>query len=101
MYIFLTLELSNAVRGHVNEGFNYKTRNDAMGQNNVKLPKKTEPFTTGAGSWLAFVHIYIIQYISYTVQKPDVYRCIRSNRCGLGFYAERQIIFGTVLYSVH
>ena len=59
MYIFLTLELSNAVRGHVNEGFNYKTRNDAMGQNNVKLPKKTEPFTTGAGSWLAFVHIYV------------------------------------------
>ena len=31
----------------------------SMGQNNLKLPKKTEPFTTGVGSWLAFVHIYL------------------------------------------
>ena len=30
-------------------------------------------------------------------QKPNIYRCIRSNCDRLGFYAKIQIIFGPVL----
>ena len=36
-------------------------------------------------------------FIQYLTKKPDIYRCICSNRVRLGYYAKIQIIVGTVL----
>ena len=54
---------------------------------------KTEPDAVGA---------YTTEYVGMASgpntckQKPDIYLCIRSCRERLGFYAEIQVIFGTV-----
>ena len=56
---------------------------------------KTEPDAVGA---------YTTEYVGMASgpntckQKPDIYLCIRSCRDRLGFYAEIQVIFGTVCH---
>ena len=47
-------------------------------------------------SWSRCNGICLLSGLSIYKQKSDIYRCIRSNRDRLGFYAEIQIIFGTV-----
>ena len=38
---------------------------------------------------------YCLAYAVNRAEKPDIYRCLHSNRDRLGFYAEIQIILGT------
>ena len=63
----------------------------------MNLRIETEPVMAGVDATvyyacLAFVYM---QYI-YLTQKTDIYQSISSDRDRLGFYAEIQIIFGTV-----
>ena len=41
--------------------------------------------------------VFVFKYLA---QKPDIYRCICSNRDRLGFHAEIQIIFGIVCTTI-
>ena len=58
-------------------------------KNNPNLRLETEHVTARA----------VIGHIKLA-QKHDIYRCIRSNRDMLGFYAVNQMIFGTVFLRI-
>ena len=62
--------------------------------NYLRFGRKIELVTSGADATG-----YVRLLFPYLTQKPDTYSCIRSNRDRLGFYAEIQIIFGTVYIS--
>ena len=59
-------------------------------KNSLKVSIKTGPVTVGADRSCLLCVTYMCK------QKPDVYRCICSNRYRLGFRQRFQIIFGTV-----
>ena len=61
-------------------------------KSNLNLRVKTEPVTCNGIQYVWFLS-HINLYIC--AKKPDIYRCIRSSRDRLGFYAEIKIIFGT------
>ena len=65
-------------------------------KNNLNLHIKTEPATVGVHYCMCLISFPDI-LVLVSLQKPDIYCCIHSCRDRLGFYAESQIIFGTVL----
>ena len=65
-------------------------------KNNLNLHIKTEPVTVGVHYCMCLISFPDI-LVLVSLQKPDIYCCIHSCRDRLGFYAESQIIFGTVL----
>ena len=65
-------------------------------KNNLNLHIKTEPVTVGVHYCMCLISFQDI-LVLVSLQKPDIYCCIHSCRDRLGFYAESQIIFGTVL----
>ena len=67
-------------------------------KNNLNLHIKTEPVTVGVHYCMCLISFPdILVLVLVSLQKPDIYRCIHSCRDRLGFYAESQIIFRTVL----
>ena len=46
--------------------------------------------------WSRCIGICLVSGPDICIQKPGIYRWIRSSRDKLGFYAEIQILFGTV-----
>ena len=72
------------VRTALKQNYSCKKQSMHCPKNNLNLGVKTEPVTPGAEATVYVRFLLLVQYI-FLAQKPDIYRCICSNRDMLCF----------------